>query len=489
MVGRCCLASSAAHAEQLSELSLITTPVLKPSYINTDSGFASGDRSLGTSSREMTSSTTMENNTAATSALPEVGTTLDSHGRPARKRSLLDLPQSSSQTDPQSSRIGRGPGTATAHDSADNPRESNRSLTEKRRTGSIASSHRSRRAQNRMGEKEQRPAPATNRSPLEKPKKRGVQRFLSLFSCCGVPDSGHAVDADEPEPARKVNKDRIDQNAPIALSNKQDINQVEAGPVNSMDRFDDEKARTASAKDPLPTSDTNSPATVQNPEPSSEKPMSTLPPTIVSPMNENVVAEKPLPASPIPIISVPYNSKNTAMYSTSQPADAEIIPISSASMSEEAEQEISDRTPEQKQMDDDIENSDTGPSVPLISNENPTAVEENRAPTEASGRPPITQVFIPPPPAPSDRQIQPSQSDSERSRTQLTTANSPVGGPKWLLPPIRPEMRDKKCLVLDLDETLVHSSFKVSLRLAHFCDGNIIDQLVDPPPSRFHNTC
>lgn len=31
----------------------------------------------------------------------------------------------------------------------------------------------------------------------------------------------------------------------------------------------------------------------------------------------------------------------------------------------------------------------------------------------------------------------------------------------WLLPPIIPAHRHKKCLVLDLDETLVHSSFKV----------------------------
>lgn len=30
----------------------------------------------------------------------------------------------------------------------------------------------------------------------------------------------------------------------------------------------------------------------------------------------------------------------------------------------------------------------------------------------------------------------------------------------WLLNPIAPELRGKKCLVLDLDETLVHSSFK-----------------------------
>lgn len=34
---------------------------------------------------------------------------------------------------------------------------------------------------------------------------------------------------------------------------------------------------------------------------------------------------------------------------------------------------------------------------------------------------------------------------------------------RWLLPPVKPEFEGKKCLVLDLDETLVHSSFKVRI--------------------------
>lgn len=38
------------------------------------------------------------------------------------------------------------------------------------------------------------------------------------------------------------------------------------------------------------------------------------------------------------------------------------------------------------------------------------------------------------------------------------------GNPAPLLPPIAPKHHGRKCLVLDLDETLLHSSFKVSLR-------------------------
>ena len=53
---------------------------------------------------------------------------------------------------------------------------------------------------------------------------------------------------------------------------------------------------------------------------------------------------------------------------------------------------------------------------------------------------------------------------------------SDAGEQQWLLPPPLPHMQNRKCLVLDLDETLVHSSFKVSrARLkglnvsTHFC--------------------
>ncbi|KAL2813788.1 hypothetical protein BDW59DRAFT_176634 [Aspergillus cavernicola] len=55
---------------------------------------------------------------------------------------------------------------------------------------------------------------------------------------------------------------------------------------------------------------------------------------------------------------------------------------------------------------------------------------------------------LPPPPPLVTAGKQPETSVQERSQ-------------QWLLPPALPHLRDRKCLVLDLDETLVHSSFKV----------------------------
>jgi RNA polymerase II subunit A small phosphatase-like protein len=50
--------------------------------------------------------------------------------------------------------------------------------------------------------------------------------------------------------------------------------------------------------------------------------------------------------------------------------------------------------------------------------------------------------------------------------TNTLIESSPVFAPdqpqRFLLPPQAPEFKGRKCLVLDLDETLVHSSFKVS---------------------------
>ena len=46
-------------------------------------------------------------------------------------------------------------------------------------------------------------------------------------------------------------------------------------------------------------------------------------------------------------------------------------------------------------------------------------------------------------------------------RDAADNSKPPKAPQKALLPDIRPEEADKKCIVIDLDETLVHSSFKV----------------------------
>lgn len=63
----------------------------------------------------------------------------------------------------------------------------------------------------------------------------------------------------------------------------------------------------------------------------------------------------------------------------------------------------------------------------------------------------IQAAAVPPPPPPPPAPEVTTVSGGERQQ--------------WLLPPPLPHLSKRKCLVLDLDETLVHSSFKVSTSL------------------------
>jgi RNA polymerase II subunit A small phosphatase-like protein len=132
-------------------------------------------------------------------------------------------------------------------------------------------------------------------------------------------------------------------------------------------------------------------------------------------------------------------------------------PISAAD-----EQMIHDRTPRQEAIDTDIEMTDAGATVPIAANE--VQVADDAVTSTGSTAQPLhkdasaVKIDLPPPPPLAERQA------------QVTPPKSPEplapGQPepqKWLLGPPRPEHRGRKCLILDLDETLVHSSFKVSV--------------------------
>lgn len=87
----------------------------------------------------------------------------------------------------------------------------------------------------------------------------------------------------------------------------------------------------------------------------------------------------------------------------------------------------------------------------------PPSEQPPEAPIAAEAEEPPQVAIPPPPPGPGPAIVSP---------LPLTEPASAVQEPqKWLLPPIAPEHKGRKCLVLDLDETLVHSSFKVSTAL------------------------
>ncbi|KAK1254629.1 hypothetical protein MKX08_008624 [Trichoderma sp. CBMAI-0020] len=85
----------------------------------------------------------------------------------------------------------------------------------------------------------------------------------------------------------------------------------------------------------------------------------------------------------------------------------------------------------------------------------PVAEETPEVQAEVAQQEAHDTAMPPPPPGP-------GPSPLVTSALVLTQEGPSAPEPqKWLLPPIAPEHKGRKCLVLDLDETLVHSSFKI----------------------------
>jgi len=197
------------------------------------------------------------------------------------------------------------------------------------------------------------------------------------------------------------------------------------------------------------------------------------PPTTQIPSDGTGLSEKTLPssrteASTLPIIPdsrVPDRKNNKIDRSRIQTGGSSSSPqiaVQEATPTAPTNGDaiIHDRTPEQEQRDHDIEMNDGGATVPIAANEVP-GFQDDLVSTDPMNQPgnrdSKAKIDIPPPPPLADRQAQLANHEGSPIR------EDPSSGVKWLLPPQRAEFKGKKCLVLDLDETLVHSSFKVCL--------------------------
>jgi RNA polymerase II subunit A small phosphatase-like protein len=102
--------------------------------------------------------------------------------------------------------------------------------------------------------------------------------------------------------------------------------------------------------------------------------------------------------------------------------------------------------------------SDTSKSKDIAMVEVPPAPVDTKADSKNQVVPQTKSSDLPPPPP-----LPTPDSNLSSSSPAGTSIVGDVAEEKqqWLLPPIEPRFHGKKCLVLDLDETLVHSSFKV----------------------------
>lgn len=332
-------------------------------------------------------------------------------------------------------------------------RGSKRSLTGKRRAGSTASSKRSQQRP-ATSEKPPQPAPVAEQpegSTHSKSKKKGG--LFSFLSCCGLPTGGTLVDQEEnTEANKKTSKLRTGRSTqPTPLKNH-DASAAESSTADSKEPMDEKTGDAVYSGDKQNEKPIQGDATM-------DKPASDVPATSPRIVTRTSSSRKKSTDQPLPPLPNQPGRLDTGSAVNPQVTVQAPTPV----VTQEEDQVIHDQTPEQEQRDTDIEMTDAPPSQPIFANETHTAGEETASQSVQRDSAPV-KIDLPPPPPLVERpeQTRTSTGATPQSQSQETSlAVTPAETQKWLLPPIKPEFKGKKCLVLDLDETLVHSSFKI----------------------------
>lgn len=285
--------------------------------------------------------------------------------------------------------------------------------------------------------------PGTGDSAVITKKKRGG--LLSLLNCCSAPEDANTVELGEqavPAKKAKVLQQKTGrQSTPLVKPN---VNAPEAGAVESKTPEDSiggpEYSEIKSAAKPTMITRSSKDRVTTEKSPAQNN--------FTQPVGEAKEAPAPTetrdPQLPPPPIAnnAPQDAKDGQSTIPVQAAGNTAPPQLIAADESVAQQgtTINDRTPQQEQQDPDIVMVDA-PPVSQAADVPPAATRELAQ----------TQTNLPPPPP---------RNGQDRA-TSSSTAVAPNEKQQWLLPPLQPQLKGRKCLVLDLDETLVHSSFKV----------------------------
>ena len=330
-------------------------------------------------------------------------------------------------------------------------RPSRVSLLGKRKNGSPSNSKRGRstpNAANDSGTANAIKDPSTTSTPE---KRKGG--FLAFLNCCGRSQHDEDIDLGE-------------RNVPVEDSSRSQANQVDQ--LQKQDNSAAESS-TAESKEAAPEkiggppySDLKAAAEPKTQAPTTATESSTAqtatPTTITNTENKPTLeTSKTVEEKPAVQAIVPPSTTTASPVDSGSPISATAVdsddPKSEAS---DGETVMTDRTPQQVKRDSDVEMRDAPPIEPVPV---PAAAEPSQD-TEEKKEDPTPPL---PPPPPLDQRRQETIRQADRNSQNVTGGGTETQ--KWLLPPMKPEFKGKKCLVLDLDETLVHSSFKVRSHL------------------------
>ncbi|OTB19499.1 hypothetical protein K445DRAFT_19106 [Daldinia sp. EC12] len=329
-------------------------------------------------------------------------------GSGSRKgRGLLNVPSRSSSQKIQPSPATTGLSGTTADDPRDsiggNSKESKHSMLGRRRNGSASSNH-SGAATNPTTT----PNTSQPTSPAGAPPRRKKGGLLALLGCCVVPNHANTLEGGEdPLPSHKL--DKLPQR-PLTSSRRTTTPSEQTGgsktQVYEKEKESSPQASTA-AQDASKSAKRVSGSTTQD---------------------QSTVGERESESKQTTLVGVPGPSI------TVNPPVAE---------DHEAEADAVEG-PSTRDVDGDVEMADTELAVAEPAKQPGTDEESQYAKAVPPPPPGPVPVANPVPVAPEEKSV-----DLEE------------GQQKYLLPPIEPRLKGRKCLVLDLDETLVHSSFKI----------------------------
>lgn len=358
-------------------------------------------------------------------------------------RALLHVPSRTSSQRHQSSPTASGLSGATANDSrqslGDLSKES-ASMRSRQRNGSASS-----RRSGADTEPASTPINSQPSSPAAAPhKKKKSGGLLSLLGCCGgVPDSTNNGEGSEENvhkldklPNRPGSSSRPTAHTPPDQQPTVNVNKSrlnEKAPATT-----DAPRKDSAAKDKRASNtSTHDQSTVGGERPERESKQSIIPPPSVQiqPPNNGSIKEAPV----APDSTVPSDTKD-------EEGDIKMADADIEEPQPQHQEQHDDQLPQQEQQQQQQQQRQQ---------------EEEEIRQEPNTDEPVSQI-PPPPPGPSPSTTAPVHDLSESS--DFAPEHQQIS----LLPPIRPEHKGRKCLVLDLDETLVHSSFKVCQRLSRF---------------------
>lgn len=353
-------------------------------------------------------------------------------------------------------------GATVIDDSASVGRGSKRSILGKKRDVSKSSNRRASKEQRNL-ETPKEAAPAIAQADgATGPEKKGSFGFLSFLNCCSSHRNSNPTDIDDQTLPAKKSKLQAVRERPSSKTEKvkaanDDENLKDSEAKEAFEEKQSSTAETEKQENAAPVEKKQSseapPQTTQR-ESSREKPVVPAVAAISTDASDTIPTTRDQPLPPAPSDTQNSSVPDTQPYPVPLISTAALQPPSvnvqapTPTIDQAEVKPTTNWTPDQSKSNSDVDMPDAPTEVEEV-------VEHETTPSPALPKVEAQKSDLPPPPP------------LEQRQSQVITKEVPVvpGSSQekqiWLLPPVQPNLQGRKCLVLDLDETLVHSSFKI----------------------------